>query len=163
MLDMVLRILGFIALGALAGALIGVIVTPFVLQLTVIVAYAVDSIIAVILKKRTWGESSKRFLPLLVNPLNSIIDHGHKKEHPISYAKHIPDSREHSNGIVDRDIVCHTPMPQRPSTTHYGTPNQDTFDMVNQPAFKKAPTIFHRIISFYTSYYGHSTKVEKNP
>ena len=104
----------------------------------------------------------QRLLPFLSNPLNAIIDHGHKKEQPISYAKYVPDSRHYRNRIVNRDIVRHSPMPQRPSTTHYGTPNQNALDAVNQPAFKKAPTIFHRIILFYRSYYGRSAKVEKN-
>jgi hypothetical protein len=153
---------GVDCVGGVIGALIGSIITPFVLYLAYLVAYAIASMMAMASpKKRTIGKRLVRFTQF-ANPLNDVIHASHCKEHTVSYAKHIPDSREHSNGIVDRDIVCHTPMPQRPSATHYGTPNQNTFDMVNQPAFKKAPTIFHRIILFYRSYYGQSTKVEKN-
>jgi hypothetical protein len=158
---MVLRILGLIALGALGGALIGVIATPFILQLIVIVAYALASTIAVILKRRTWRESFKGFPPL-ANPLNTIIHPSHCKEHTISYAKPIPDFRDDSNGIVYRNVVSHPPMTEKPSTTPRQTANYNALDAVNQPTFKKASTIFHRIILFYRSYYGHSTKVEKN-
>ena len=156
-----LRIIGLTALGALGGALIGVIATPFILQLTVIVTYALASTIAVILRRRTWRESLKGFPPL-ANPLNTIIHHSHCKEQTISYAKPIPDFRDHSDGTIDRNVIRHTQMSTKPDTTTYNTPNQNTSDTVNQPAFKKAPIIFHRIILFYKSYYGYSTKVEKN-
>ena len=143
-----LKILGFIALGGVIGALIGLVITPFVLYLAYLIAYAIAS---TLVRSR---QPTK--------PLNDIIHHSHPKEQTIKYAEHIPDFREHSNGIVDRNIICHTPMPKNPSATRYGAPNQNIFDVVNQPAFKKAPTIIHRIILFYRSYYGHSTKVEKN-
>lgn len=144
----VFKILGLVILGGLIGALVGLVITPFVLYLAYLVAYAIAS---TLVRSR---QPTK--------PLNDIIHHSHPKEQTIKYAKHIPDFREYSNGIVDRNIVRHTPMPKKPSATPYGAPNQNIFDTVNQPAFKKASTIFHRIILFYRSYYGHSTKVEKN-
>jgi hypothetical protein len=161
MLDIVLRVLGLIALGGLIGTVIGIIATPFVLQLTVILAYTVASMIAVILRRRTWKESLKGF-PSMAKPLNAIIHNSHNKEQAISYAKCVPDFRDHSYGTIDRNVVRHTQTPTNPDTNPYDAANQDTSDMVNQPALKKAPTVFHRIILFYRSYYGHSTKVEKN-
>ena len=159
----ILQVLGLTAL----GALVGIIATPFILYLVYIIAYALASIIAVlILKKRTLGKGLMRFQQF-VNPVNAIIHHSNNKQATVCYAKPIPDLRDNSNGIVDRHIMSQSQMPPKPSTTKCQTANHNTLDTVNQPIVKNTlkplGNIFHRIISFYMSFYGHSTKVEKNP
>ena len=156
------KILGLIILGGAIGALIGLVITPFVLYLAYLIAYGIASMIVMTIpKKRTMRGRLVRFRQF-ANPLNDTIYDSHGKEQSISYPKHIPNSGDHGNGVVDRGIVCHPPMPEKISTAPYSAPNQNVFDSVNQETFKKAPTVFHQIVLFYRSYYGHSTKVEKN-
>jgi len=165
MLDMVLRILGLIALGGLIGAVIGIIATPFILQLTAILAYAVASIIAVILGRRTWEESLKGFPPL-INPMNTIVHQSNNKQDNIRYPKRIHDVRNNSNGMVNGSIMHQSQTTTQQTATNRQTANDNALDAVNQPTIKNILNTFrnviHRLMLFYRSYYGHSTKVEKN-
>jgi hypothetical protein len=150
------------------GALVGLIITPFILYLSTVVAYALAlgiTLIRVIL-------TSKQFLNVFPKLLKEFPKYTNKPVYESNNSKAAIDypnpSKDDKNPMIDRGIITATceQIGYTSRHTSYCPSNQNVPNMPKQPSIKKVSNIiqnvFHRIILFYKSYYGHSTKVEKN-
>ena len=163
-LDMIFRIFGLIAVAGLLGAIIGIIATPFMLYLMELFAYALALIIVILLRRRKLKELPK-LLKSFPKFTQEPVDASQASKASIHYPNPIHNSRE---SVINRDIIG----VRRKQTAHtsdeadHHPSDNNVFDTVKQPTIKKVsdttPNIFHRVILFYKSYYGYSTKVEKN-
>jgi len=168
MLTMVLlKFVGFTAL----GLLIAVIVVPLIFHLSKIMTYALALVVvllrATLTSKLTLKKAFKTFpklLKALPKYMNEPVYEGDSTKGKIRLPKPIYDAYD-GGGIIIA-TVGQTRTPQKPTDSSSYTDNQNRHGLVEQPTIKKLSNftlhIFHRVISFYRSYYGHSTKVEKN-
>jgi len=163
-LDVVFRVFGLIALVGSLGAMIGIIVTPFILYLMEVFAYALALTIVILLRRRRLKELPK-LLKAFPKFTQKPVDASQTSKAGIYYPNPTHNSRQ---SIVDRDIigVRRKQIAYTSDDGDYHPSDNNACDVVKQPTIKKAsdttPNIFHRVILFYKSYYGHSTKVEKN-
>lgn len=157
----VLQLLGVFAI----GALIALIVTPLILRIAGIVIYAL-ALIVVLLRAMLTSQLPpkkvfKAFHKLLKDfpkYMNSPIYKSDGTKDNVCFPNAI-DNAHHAG-------VSQTITSQKPPDSKSYARNENSLDMVNQPfiphTLKKLRKTFHTIILFYRSYYGHSTKVEKN-
>jgi hypothetical protein len=153
----IFQLLGRIAL----GTLIGLIVTPFMFYLLDIMAYALALIIAILFRKRALKE-----LPELLKTFPKFtqkpVSRSDTSKYEINQQNYIHDTR---GCRVDRKnrhkVVC-----DLDGKGYYeDNTNDSRLYLPQQPVttkLEKMLNVFHSVILFYRSYYGHSTKVEKN-
>ena len=161
MLDIVFRFLGLIAL----GALVGVVVVPLILYLSQIVAYVL-AVIVVLLRLALTSQLSPKEV---FKTFPKLLKESHKyMNRPIHESDATKGNICHPNAIDNghHASVSHVITSQKPTDSKSYECSQNSLDVVKQPLIpdipKKFRQIVHRTISFYRSYYGHSTKVEKN-
>ena len=150
-----LQLFGLIVLGFL--------ITPFMF-------YLIGTIVAVIVltinlsvrltRQKSFNSFPKIFKKFLWSP-HSIVYHSKESEQEV-----YPPYYTHSIGVIgkNRGYIPHVPNLK---AKHYwkGSPDNRHLDTPNQAVatkLEKVRNVSHRIILFYRSYYGHSTKVEKN-
>jgi hypothetical protein len=151
----ILQLLGIIALSFL--------VTPFIFYLigmaTSLIILAVNLAIRLARQKSLKGfpDVFEKFL----RSANSVVYDSEQRKQEV-----YPPHYTHSVGVTreDRGYIPHVPKlkaqcywKRNADNRHLHTPNQP---IATKP--EKVLNVFHRVILFYKSYYGHSTKVEKN-
>lgn len=158
----ILKIVGLTAL----GALVGLIATPFILYLARIIAYVL-ALVMVLLRATLISQLSPKEV---FKTFPKLLKESHKYVNsPIHESDATKGSICHPNGIDNSHhaSVSHVITSQKPTDSKRYERNQNSLDVVKQPFIPDIPKdfrhIFHRTISFYRSYYGHSTKAEKNP
>jgi len=116
------------------AVLISLITTPIIVHLIKWVTFTVRPVY--------YSNNSKRE----IYPPNHIHDIG---------SDSVDSKKMYGNPIPDLgDKYCYEGRYNRPQTSMLEQPNTTIVDKLSK--------IFHRIILFYRSYYGHSTKVEQN-
>ena len=154
-----LTLVGIIAVATIVGYL----VTPLILYLARIVAYVLAVIVVLLraaLTKRLTPKDVLNVFPQLFsefpNYTHKPICEGDSSETRIRYRNDIPNSGKIVIvGVSENGF-------QNPDGKDYCPAQQNTTDMIKQPTIKKVSNIIHNVTLFYKSYYGHSTKVEKN-
>ena len=165
-----ITILQFLGLTAL-GLLLGIVVTPLILCLGRTIASVLALTVVLLRATLTFKLSPKQVLKVFPKLLKDLPKYMNKPIHESQGAKdNICFPKPVHNTYQSRDAVIvavsQTETPKKSTNGSSYTDNQNRHHMVKQPTIKKAsdttPDIFHRVILFYKSYYGHSTKVEKN-
>jgi hypothetical protein len=158
----ILKLLGLFAI----GVLIALIVTPLILRITEIVIYALALVVVLLRATLTSQLPPKE----VFKAFPKLLKKSHKYVNsPIHESDATKGSIYHPNDIDNghHASVSHVTTSEKPTDSKRYERNQNSLDVVKQPFIpdipKKFRQIFHRIISFYSNYYGHSTKVEKNP
>ena len=155
-----------IAVGLLQ--LFGLIVLAFLV--TPLMFYLIGMVVAVIVltinlsvrltRQKSFNSFPKIFKKFLRSS-HSIVYHSKKSEQEV-----YPPHYTHSIGVT-RKNRGYIPYVPNLKAKHYreSDPNNRHLDTPNQPVatkLEKVCNVSHRIILFYKSYYGNSTKVEKN-
>jgi hypothetical protein len=155
----VLQLLGLVAL----GVLVGYIVTPLILHLAQMIAYILAVIVVLLqavltsqLPPKKVFKSFPKLFSELPNYTWKPIYKGDGSETRIRYRNDIPNSGKIVIIGVSENAF------QNPDGKDYCPTQQDTIDTPKQPTVKKVSDVVHDVILFYRSFYGHSTKVEKN-
>jgi hypothetical protein len=153
-----LKLLGIGAIGALAS----LIVSPFILYLIDIMVYALAAIIAILIKKRGANGLSE-LLQTFPKFTNEPV-YGKDNRKPEIYP---PNYIHSTRGVLVGKNNRH-PKPIRDlegKDYPKGSPNPNISDVPKQPVAAKVDkmlNVVHSVLLFYKSYYGQSTKVEKN-
>jgi len=156
-----LQLLGWFAI----GALIALIVTPLIFRTAETAIYVLALIVVLLRAMLTSQLPPKK----VFETFPKLLKESHKfMNSPIHESDATKDSICHPNTIDNghHASVSHVVTSQKPPDSKSYERSQNSLDVVKQPFIpdipKKFRQIFHRTISFYRSYYEHSTKVEKN-
>jgi len=151
----ILQLLGLIALGLL--------VTPFLfclMGITVSVIVLIVNILIRLMRQQSLKGFPKVFKKFLWFS-DSIMHHSENSEYKI-----YPPNYTHSIRVSSENGRYIQPVSNLEGKSYYEDDvNKYHLDMPDEPVATKLEqmlNIFHKTILFYRSYYGHSTKVEKN-
>jgi hypothetical protein len=156
-----LQLLGLFAI----GVLIALVVTPLILCATEIVMYTLALLVVLLramlasqLPPKKVFETFRKLMKDFPKYVNRPIYKSNSTNDNVRF----PDAIDNTYGSSISQIIT----PQKPTDSKGYACDQNKLDMVKQPfipdTLKKCRKLFHTIILFYKSYYGHSTKVEKN-
>jgi hypothetical protein len=149
------------------GVVVGYLVTPLIFYLMEVTAYVAVLLVDVQIKKRYARQQLGRFpkwndLPDSISrPLS-----GHycdNKKRRIEYPQPIHDSRPRSVNRVNITPVNRACKANTSNEREYCPTENYVLNMVNRQIIDKVSKPVHNLLSFYRRFYGHSTKVEKNP
>lgn len=147
------------------GVVVGYLITPFIFYLTEVTAYAVALLLNVRIMKKYTRQQLRGFPKLKELPklMNRPSHHSDSRKQRIEYPQPIHNNRP---CVVDRDniaVVNGEPQTDTSNEGGYRPANDDAPNMVKCPTIEKLSKAVHNLLSFYRSFYEHSTKVEKNP
>jgi len=154
----------FILAGIVAvGVVVGYLAAPLILYLIEILAYGLALLRGVPLERHTRqqlrGFPKLNELPKLVNQPNY---HSDSRKHGIQYPHTIHKNRPYVVGGDNIAVINGEPKANTSNKSDYGPANNDSLNMVNCQIVEKFSKAIHNLLSFYSRFYGHSTKVEKN-
>jgi hypothetical protein len=157
----VLQIFGLFAI----GALIALMVTPLIFRTAEIVIYVLALIVVLLRAMITSQLPPKKVFEAFHKLLNGFPKYMNSPIHKSDSTKDnvcFPNAIDNAYGTIVSQVIT----PQKPTNGSSYADNHNGYGFVKQPTIKKlfnsTCNICHRIILFYRSYYGHSTKVEKN-
>jgi hypothetical protein len=169
---LVLIVFKILGLGVL-GALVGILTTPFVLYMLQALAYMLALMVVLLratLASHLTVKEALNVFPQFVKEFPKYADEpvsdGKNGKPSIEYpnpSKHLRQSIQNGRRVnisKQADAYKGWQASNPPN-------NQGIRDMPKQPIIKETLNavcnLFHSVLLFYKSYYGHSTKVEKNP
>jgi len=159
----------FTVVGIIAiGVIIGYLVTPLIFYLMegIIYLLAVTVVImrAILTKRLTPKDVFNLFPQLLCKfhtHTNRPIYESRNRESRIQQPH--PTHKDRPCMESGRNVgVAIQPIAHSSGDSNYHPAKKDAFNMVKCPAIIKVSNTIHTVLLFYRSYYGHSTKVEKN-
>ena len=157
-------VLGIVAVSVVAGYL----VTPLIFYALEAIAYLLA--LAVVLLRATLAlklttkdvfNVLPQFLCKFRNYTNSELYKSRNRESRIQYTQPSHKDRPFMEGRRGISIAIQ-PITQSGNDADYRPAKKDALNMVKCPAIIKVSNAIHDVILFYKSFYGHSTKVEKN-
>jgi len=148
------------------GVVVGYLVTPLIFYLMEVTAYAIVLLVNVRIMKRYTRQQLRRF------PKLKDLPESMSRPHP----SHSSDSRKqrvkypqpiHNNPpcVVGGDNIAVVNGEHKANNSNegkYRPANNDSLNMVKCPTIEKVSKGIHNLLSFYSRFYGQSTKVEKN-
>jgi hypothetical protein len=157
----VFTVVGIVAIATAAGYL----VTPLLFYLTQAILYLLALTVVLLRATLTFRLTPKDVLNVFPQLLckfrkyaNSPIYESRNREDGSQYPKPVYES---SPPIVARRIY-RAKIGTESHRTNYYPAKKNACDMLKQPAVEKISKAVHSVLLFYKSFYGHSTKVEKN-